>query len=115
MSEVLSASAGLSFSLDVTFGILLAVVLTVTAELLARYQGNLQGVRGAMPCKARPHLQETSAVHCFQPSLIGSDDRSILVAVRPATRPWSPSAANRRQSAVLRPRSALTIGNLLRR
>jgi hypothetical protein len=39
MSEILSASAGLSFWLDVTFGILLAVVLTVTAELLARYAG----------------------------------------------------------------------------
>ena len=39
MSEVLSASAGLSFWLDVTFGILLAVVLTVTAGILARYAG----------------------------------------------------------------------------
>jgi hypothetical protein len=37
MSETLSAFAGLSFWLDVPFGILLAVALTVTAELLARY------------------------------------------------------------------------------
>jgi len=37
MSEVLGASAGLPLWLDVTVGILLAVVLTITAELLARY------------------------------------------------------------------------------
>ena len=36
MSEVLGASAGLPLWLDVTVGILLAVVLTITAELLAR-------------------------------------------------------------------------------
>ena len=39
MPEVLSASVGLSLWLDVTDGILLAVALTVTAELLARYAG----------------------------------------------------------------------------
>jgi hypothetical protein len=39
MLEALSASAGLSFWLDVTCGILLAVALTVTAELFARYAG----------------------------------------------------------------------------
>jgi hypothetical protein len=37
MTENLFGSAGLSLWLDVTFGILLAVALTVTAELLARY------------------------------------------------------------------------------
>ena len=37
MSETLSASAGLSLWLDVAFGILLAVVLTVSAEFLARH------------------------------------------------------------------------------
>ena len=36
MSETLSASAELSLWLNVAFGILLAVVLTVTAERLAR-------------------------------------------------------------------------------
>jgi len=36
MSETLSASAELSLWLDVAFGILLAVVLTVTTELLVR-------------------------------------------------------------------------------
>ena len=37
MSETLSAYAGLSLWLNVTFGILLAVLLTVAAERLARY------------------------------------------------------------------------------
>ena len=37
MSETLSAYAGLSLWLDVAFGILLAVLLTVAAERLARY------------------------------------------------------------------------------
>jgi hypothetical protein len=37
MLEALSVPTGLSLWLDVTCGILLAVALTVTAELLARY------------------------------------------------------------------------------
>ena len=37
MSETLSASAGLSLWLEVAFGILLAIVLTVSAEFLSRY------------------------------------------------------------------------------
>jgi hypothetical protein len=37
MLEALSVPTGLSLWLDVTFGILLAVALTVTADLLARY------------------------------------------------------------------------------
>jgi hypothetical protein len=37
MPETLSVPTGLSVWLDVTCGILLAVALTVTAELLARY------------------------------------------------------------------------------
>ena len=37
MSETLSAYAGLSLWLDAAFGILLAVLLAVAAECLARY------------------------------------------------------------------------------
>ena len=37
MLEALSVPTGLSVWLDVTFGILLAVALTVAADLLARY------------------------------------------------------------------------------
>ena len=54
MSEVLGASAGLPLWLDVTVGILLAVVLTITAELLPGPQQSLQGARGATPDKALP-------------------------------------------------------------
>jgi hypothetical protein len=55
MSEVLGASAGLPLWLDVTVGILLAVVLTITAELLARY--------AAKPARrSRSHTRQSPAL-----------------------------------------------------
>jgi len=54
MSEVLGASAGLPLLLDVTVGILLAVVLTITAELLAWY--------AAKPARrSRSHTRQSPA------------------------------------------------------
>jgi len=56
------AEGRLSLWLDVAFGILLAIVLTVSAEFLSRYA---EVPARRVPCKVRPRLEETSAAHSF--------------------------------------------------
>jgi len=49
MAEVLSAPVGASLWLDVTFGLLLAVLLILAAEFLARYAAQSRTVSHSRP------------------------------------------------------------------
>jgi hypothetical protein len=67
MPEALSA-AGLSFWSDVTFGMLLAVALVVTAELLARYAAEHATRRSQALQSPAPSGADMSSVQLFSHS-----------------------------------------------